>query len=571
MLSRHQENKSFEFVEFCVRTFTPNFRIHFRRKMNSLDQQIKKTDGEKKYFQISPESIKLIAETVGYSNIPLSVTKSLAEDTSYRLRELIQSCVQILRHSKRPQLVSDDVNLALRWSDVPLLHGQQPQPPEFQYIQESDVYVTLDGTVDLTQEYTAHSEVEVYSEMKLGSQFLNTDYNRCKSDLHMKYFVKIIRCLLSTSKNLVEIGLKDLQENQQLQPLLSSLANFLQCLVGYSSENVLVVKQTLLIFHALINNPYLNIEPQKSNFLQILQNLLLGYNEFVFDGYILISGISHILTNMAMKKEIEQVVENMTSILTTSVIREPSRSLIEQCKAILLLRFLSTRVLADATKDSWDALFFKFQQEKKKNRHKHEAEDENDICCREVLISAIIDLLHYKIHLLSQEPELDEATTQQIWKEGGQLYSIANRLVASSALRIGEFPTIIRKRIRHSQCTSNNDETSELYWTMKNSKPSIQSRWQYNIYGNPSPQLKRTNLECIFDYPVKAQKKNTISIQVRNWRQRPCLKSKKNLQLTEKAAVSKFATFSYAKLKPVSKCVIVPSALHFYHPHKLIL
>ena len=89
---------------------------------------------------------------------------------------------------------------------------------------------------------------------------------------------------------------------------------------------------------------------------------------------------------MAMKKEIEQVVENMTSILTTSVIREPSRSLIEQCKAILLLRFLSTRVLADATKDSWDALFFKFQQEKKKNRHKHEAEDENDICCREVLI-----------------------------------------------------------------------------------------------------------------------------------------------------------------------------------------
>ena len=236
MLSRHQENKSFEFVEFCVRTFTPNFRIHFRRKMNSLDQQIKKTDGEKKYFQISPESIKLIAETVGYSNIPLSVTKSLAEDTSYRLRELIQvfwhwyfiigllesslqfyfdfkSCVQILRHSKRPQLVSDDVNLALRWSDVPLLHGQQPQPPEFQYIQESDVYVTLDGTVDLTQEYTAHSEVEVYSEMKLGSQFLNTDYNRCKSDLHMKYFVKIIRCLLSTSKNLVEVRFRFLLKN----------------------------------------------------------------------------------------------------------------------------------------------------------------------------------------------------------------------------------------------------------------------------------------------------------------------------------------------------------------------
>ena len=58
--------------------------------MNSVDQQIKKSEGESKYFQISPESIELIAETVGYSNIPPSVSKSLAEDTSYRLRELIQ-------------------------------------------------------------------------------------------------------------------------------------------------------------------------------------------------------------------------------------------------------------------------------------------------------------------------------------------------------------------------------------------------------------------------------------------------------------------------------------------------
>jgi len=58
--------------------------------MNSVDQQIKKTEGENKYFQISPESIEMIAETVGYSNIPSSVSKSLAEDTSYRLRELIQ-------------------------------------------------------------------------------------------------------------------------------------------------------------------------------------------------------------------------------------------------------------------------------------------------------------------------------------------------------------------------------------------------------------------------------------------------------------------------------------------------
>ena len=56
---------------------------------NNLDQSINNED-EKKFIQISPESIELIAETIGYSNISSSVSKSLAEDTSYRLRELIQ-------------------------------------------------------------------------------------------------------------------------------------------------------------------------------------------------------------------------------------------------------------------------------------------------------------------------------------------------------------------------------------------------------------------------------------------------------------------------------------------------
>ena len=44
----------------------------------------------RKFIQISPESIVTIADSVGFFQIPDAVTKSLAEDTSYRLRELIQ-------------------------------------------------------------------------------------------------------------------------------------------------------------------------------------------------------------------------------------------------------------------------------------------------------------------------------------------------------------------------------------------------------------------------------------------------------------------------------------------------
>ena len=64
--------------------------------------------------------------------------------------------------------------------------------------------------------------------------------------------------------SLFQIALKDLQENSRLQPLLSSFANFLERLVGYSSENEHVIKRIPLIIYALINNPHLSIEPQVS-------------------------------------------------------------------------------------------------------------------------------------------------------------------------------------------------------------------------------------------------------------------------------------------------------------------
>lgn len=563
--------------------------------MNSVDQQTKKNEGENKYFQISPESIEMIAETVGYSNIPSSVSKSLAEDTSYRLRELIQSCVQILRHSKRPKLVNDDVSLALKWSDIPALHGQQPKVPEFQYIQESDIYTIPEKTVDLTQEYSACTEVEVYSTMKLNVQFLSTDSEKPETELYMKYFEKITQCLLSTSNNLVEIALKDLQENSRLQPLLSSFANFLERLVGYSSENEHVIKRIPLIIYALINNPHLSIEPQKEYFLRILQDLLLGYNEFVFDGdtFLLISGISHILVTMLKNTEIQEVVHNLTSIII-----DPNRSMIEQCKAISVLRFLSVETLESATRDSWSALFSKFQQDSSREKKTSHQDEENHICFREVLAGAIIDILRHKIHLLETELRVNEiaeimkeTTTAinqlilegggqpilqnrvpQILQDGGQLYALVDQLSESSALRIGEFPTTICRKINYCPSQKNVDDCDELYWTMKNvGKPSVQSRWQYNIYGNNTrPQCKRVDLGNIFEYP-SPRKSPDICFKVRNWRQRPNATLKKKSTHSEPAIVSQFAAYVHAKLKPISKCVRVSSKLHYYHPVDLIL
>lgn len=42
---------------------------------------------------LSQESIKVIAESIGVGNFPDEAAKDLAEDVSYRLKEIIQVCL----------------------------------------------------------------------------------------------------------------------------------------------------------------------------------------------------------------------------------------------------------------------------------------------------------------------------------------------------------------------------------------------------------------------------------------------------------------------------------------------
>lgn len=45
---------------------------------------------EAKFVQFSTDSIELIADSAGHPNLSKLIAKNLAEDTSYRIRELIQ-------------------------------------------------------------------------------------------------------------------------------------------------------------------------------------------------------------------------------------------------------------------------------------------------------------------------------------------------------------------------------------------------------------------------------------------------------------------------------------------------
>ncbi len=69
---------------------------------------------DKKYVQLGPETVVNAAESIGITGVPADAAKALAEDASYRLREVADMCAQFLRHSRKRRLTTDLVNKALK-------------------------------------------------------------------------------------------------------------------------------------------------------------------------------------------------------------------------------------------------------------------------------------------------------------------------------------------------------------------------------------------------------------------------------------------------------------------------
>ena len=55
---------------------------------------------ERRYVHLSPDTINNVSEGLGINNLSSAVAKELAEDVTYRLREIADVCSQFLRHSR---------------------------------------------------------------------------------------------------------------------------------------------------------------------------------------------------------------------------------------------------------------------------------------------------------------------------------------------------------------------------------------------------------------------------------------------------------------------------------------
>ena len=111
--------------------------------MNSSD--------EKKFSVLSDESVRIYAESIGLPHLSENVVQGLAEDVTYRVRELISKSCCFMRAARRKTLKGSDVNRALFWDNIPPLRGASS---DMHFTGVDDVHCTSVEVVDLKDEVT---------------------------------------------------------------------------------------------------------------------------------------------------------------------------------------------------------------------------------------------------------------------------------------------------------------------------------------------------------------------------------------------------------------------------------
>ncbi|XP_015605386.1 uncharacterized protein LOC107272600 isoform X2 [Cephus cinctus] len=199
--------------EMITTESTAGFNNHFvTNNGDTGSNSIGAGPNSRRYAVLSTEWIGVIGEELGIHPLPDTLLKRLAEDASYRLREVLHKCMTRLKHSKRKRLTSGDVNAVITTlCDVDPVIGAPERMPE--YHSEAKVFIPHDRIVDLAQRVNdppsiAQVNFPYLQESEVADSRL--------TDARNSYAKKALKTLFNGSQKTFQVLLNDCATNPQM-------------------------------------------------------------------------------------------------------------------------------------------------------------------------------------------------------------------------------------------------------------------------------------------------------------------------------------------------------------------
>ncbi|KAL6431131.1 hypothetical protein ACFW04_007099 [Cataglyphis niger] len=182
---------------------------------NSKDagtSNITSDNNSRRYAMLSTEWISTIGEELGMHPLPDPLLKRLAEDASYRLREVLHKCVTRLRHSKRRRLTSMDVNAVItNLCDADPILGAPESLPE--YHTEAKVYVPNESVINLVHQI---NDPLTFSQNNVPFLQDNEICDKKLTEARINYAKRALKTLFNGSQKTFQVLLNDCATNVHL-------------------------------------------------------------------------------------------------------------------------------------------------------------------------------------------------------------------------------------------------------------------------------------------------------------------------------------------------------------------
>ncbi|BES88871.1 TAF6-like RNA polymerase II, p300 CBP-associated factor (PCAF)-associated factor [Nesidiocoris tenuis] len=198
-------------------------------------------DNSDEVNRFSTQSITLTASSIGIENLSKKVRQLIADELTFKMRELIYKAKFIMSRNKRTKLTNDDVDKAMKLLGGCEIFGHDTkEPSSFIQIPELDLYVEEDEEIDVVEAALEESIYEQRPEPYIQGTWLLPEGHveePLSSAENSKYFCLFAKTIMTGSPSHLRVVLNDLRTNPKIGPLCPHFLN----LVAHLASNTPVV------------------------------------------------------------------------------------------------------------------------------------------------------------------------------------------------------------------------------------------------------------------------------------------------------------------------------------------